>query len=539
MSLWPQTVWFPMLRKELVERAARKRTFVVRLLYAVSFFGMFLFIYHSLFERSFMYGPGGIQGLRALGRGDEIYTAILVLQLFGILLFLPAMMCGLITDEKERGTLSLLLLTDISAIEAVLQKYLGGLIPMITLLMLTLPVGGFAYMIGGLTMSAVVYGALLLLIFAATVAAIGLACSSYARTTIGAFMGTYLTLGALYFLPSKPLFPLDLRAITLGETEFLEFAWANAVVTFLALAIACICYQRRANVSPKFYLRRLFKALDRRFKGANQRLGGFELIKDSSNLPEDRPVLWRERQRRQLGKVRYQIRYIVVIVGMATMLALIDIERSPIIMVFAWAIGSIVIVAQASNAIVSDRLTQSLEVLLTTPMAGADIVREKVRALVPLVVVVALPIWVMSLFGAFASRSRRHWDYDASVWLTVLFETVHLVLFLHLFLILGFAVGLKARSRVAAMMKAIGILVFWWLLPGLVIWFLESSRIGAEEFLAYLGPSGVVLGTHLGSEFHQENMGAYLFAITCYITIGIALYIWCLRSADRKLGRPA
>jgi formate-dependent nitrite reductase membrane component NrfD len=99
-----------MLRKELVERAARKRTYVMRIVYAVAFFGMFLFTYRNLFAFSF-YGDDAMQGLRALGRGDEIYRSVLVIQIFGILLFLPAMMCGLITDEKERGTLPLLLLT--------------------------------------------------------------------------------------------------------------------------------------------------------------------------------------------------------------------------------------------------------------------------------------------------------------------------------------------------------------------------------------------------------------------------------------------
>ena len=273
MSLWPQTVWFPMLRKELVERAARKRTYVVRIVYAVAFFGMFLFTYRNLFAFSF-YGDDAMQGLRALGRGDEIYRSVLVIQIFGILLFLPAMMCGLITDEKERGTLPLLLLTEIKAREAVLQKYLGGLIPMVTLLMLTLPVGGFAYLLGGLTMSVVLHGALALLVFAATVAAVGLACSSYARTTVGAFMGTYMVLGALYFLPSKPLFPLNLRALITAPAEFEEFAMANGIVTVLALIVGCLAYQRRASVAPKHYMRRLFRALDRRFKWVNERLGG-------------------------------------------------------------------------------------------------------------------------------------------------------------------------------------------------------------------------------------------------------------------------
>ncbi len=56
--------------------------------------------------------------------------------------------------------------------------------------------------------------------------------------------------------------------------------------------------------------------------------------------------------------------------------------------------------------------------------------------------------------------------------------------------------------------------------------------------MAYFEPSGVILGHRMGHQFHQDQMGAYLFAMACYIFIGIAIYAWCIRNADRKLGRP-
>ena len=104
---------------------------------------------------------------------------------------------------------------------------------------------------------------------------------------------------------------------------------------------------------------------------------------------------------------------------------------------------------------------------------------------------------------------------------------------------LGLAVGLGARSRVATMMKAIGILVFWWILPALLFWFAESSRsVNSDEYMVYLGPSGVVLGHRMDPEFHQDQFGTYLFAMACYLSIGMAIYGWCIWNADRKLGRP-
>ena len=57
MPLFPQTALFPMLRKELVERAARRRTYVVRVLYAVGFLITFTLAYQQVIERASDHRP--------------------------------------------------------------------------------------------------------------------------------------------------------------------------------------------------------------------------------------------------------------------------------------------------------------------------------------------------------------------------------------------------------------------------------------------------------------------------------------------------
>jgi ABC-type transport system involved in multi-copper enzyme maturation permease subunit len=174
-------------------------------------------------------------GISALGQGDETFLSALWIQVVGIVLFLPAMMCGLITDEKERGTFQLLMLTDISAWETITQKFLGGLVPMLTLLVLTLPIGGFAYLLGGLTMETVWIGSLSLALFSSSVAAISLACSSYARSTIGAFVGTYFVLGAFYIF-ARDLF-YDVSSSTF-DSGFIAFSYTHGMITGITLMLA-------------------------------------------------------------------------------------------------------------------------------------------------------------------------------------------------------------------------------------------------------------------------------------------------------------
>src|SRR5262245_47998747 len=139
-SRW-QLDW-PLLGKELLEQAARKQMYIVRVLYALLLFGAFCVYY----LRNLADGP-----VLVLGRGLGPFTFLVQAQLFAIYLFLPPLMAGALAQEKERETLGLLFLTDLTPWELILQKYFGRLIPMLTLLFLSLPLLAIAYSLGGVS----------------------------------------------------------------------------------------------------------------------------------------------------------------------------------------------------------------------------------------------------------------------------------------------------------------------------------------------------------------------------------------------------
>ena len=466
MSLLRQVTAFPMLRKELVERATRPRTYAIRVIYALLFFTIFLWNYLVIVGTS----NHALAGLKGLGSGNELFLSALWIQWIGIFVFLPAMMSGLITEEKERGTLALLLLSDIAPLEAVLQKYLAGLIPMLTLLLLTLPVGGFAYMLGGLTIGMVVFGTLILVVTAGTVGAVAIACSSYARTTIGSFIGTYGILGLLFLLPTR--FPL--QSVMNDWVLIIGFLYMNAIIAGWALVFGCVSYKRRAHVAPRFHVRRGLHALDHLLKRLNDHIGGIDVLRDGGTLPAAQPILWREKHRRQLGQLRYQIRYILILEAIVLLIATLSPESVPYASLAAWVLGLLILTVQASNLIVSERLSQTLDILLSTPLSGATIVREKAYALAPLAMIIALPILSLATIEAltnFALQRR-----EMSILPFVLWEALHLILFLTLSVVIGVAVGLGARSRLSAMMKAIGVLCVLSTLPHLLAWSLNFFR---------------------------------------------------------------
>ena len=67
----------------------------------------------------------GTSPLQAMGAGRQLFEQLCMLQAGGIALFLPALMCGRIAQEKERDSLVLLLLTELRPWQIVLQKYVG------------------------------------------------------------------------------------------------------------------------------------------------------------------------------------------------------------------------------------------------------------------------------------------------------------------------------------------------------------------------------------------------------------------------------
>ncbi|MBC8115680.1 MAG: hypothetical protein H7062_14950, partial [Candidatus Saccharimonas sp.] len=136
-----------------------------------------------------------------IGKGRELFTALAYLQFAGLYLFLPAMTCGVLTSEKERETLSLLLLTKLGPWTIVFEKLFGRLVPMASFVLLSTPLLAVAYSLGGVEAFEIGQLAWSLSVTALQVGALSLACSAWCRTTSSAFLSSYLVGAALILGP--------------------------------------------------------------------------------------------------------------------------------------------------------------------------------------------------------------------------------------------------------------------------------------------------------------------------------------------------
>lgn len=167
---------------------------------------------------------------------------------FVVLLILPLLTMGLLTDERRKGTLELLLTSPIRPTELTLGKFLGAFSFFLMMLVLTLPFFYFLSQGGEWEPGVVAAGMLGLILLAATQIAIGLFVSALCENMLVSALCTYGILVALNFIDTSASLA---QSIWVDFIQFLSFfshyaEFARGVVAlrdityfagFLALAL--------------------------------------------------------------------------------------------------------------------------------------------------------------------------------------------------------------------------------------------------------------------------------------------------------------
>ncbi len=469
MKFLPAHFGLPLLEKELIEQAARKRTYIVRVVYAsILFLVAYLVFYETL-------RAGEISPLAVLGRGRDMFNALVYLQFGGIYLFMPAITCGVITQEKERDSLQLLFITRLGPWTILFEKLLGRIVPMLCFLLLSLPLLGFAYSLGGISPQLLWTGVWMLVLAVFQMGTLALLCSAFFRTTVGAFIASYISAFLLFFGPYFTWMVLYLVGYLMGidfESVFRNFplnvtpgtfilgafpffgppfflaltefpgglgAWTlvghSAIIlatSGVCLLLARRCIVSRAFLAPQNVLRDFFSFIDRRraLLGVKKQLPALasgaprcaEPETDVNRLPADEPIAWREMKKRLLGRPRYLFRILLFtelplllfcFLLVATDLVAFRYSEVPRILVtmallLLWGLAVLVISVQASSLIAGERSHQTLEVLCTSPLSGREIVLQKFRGVKRLILLLVAPFLTLSLCEAWLRVSAAH-----------------------------------------------------------------------------------------------------------------------------------
>ncbi len=462
MTGWLSRLSLPLLLKELIEQSARRRLFVTRVLYALFlFFSAATFMLPMIFLQ--LATPIGF-----LGIGRQLLQMLIWLQFLGLYLFLPALACGVITTEKERNTLTLLFLTKLTPWNILFEKFGSRLVPMLSLLLTSLPLVAFTYSMGGIEAFDLACGLWLLLLSMIQVTSFAILASAYFRSTVAAFLATYVLVSVigftfifldqyvlhqailnsfanigqnqliwlfggdghrLGFLVRGLFFPPGLYAMCSGighlpQAGFIVFLCGlpSLFSAVISLALARVYLVQRAFLAPANPLLDVFKSLDRWIVWSNKRFTrGIVLVKESHRIPDMQPVAWRETMKRSLGQFRYLVRILVVLefpVLVFILLAANDRSESrfaiSIILTLTWIVVALIVSTSAATLFSRERGRQTLDVLLTSPLPSRQIIQEKLSGVWRLAFVCAIPLLTCLAFQTWW-RAQLNFSWQAYI----------------------------------------------------------------------------------------------------------------------------
>ena len=593
MSGFPTQFGLPLLTKELIEQSARKRTYVLRVIYAIALYGTTLWAFYQ------QLGSLNASGLSILGQGRPLFISLAWFEFAGIYVFLPAMTCSVLTAEKERDTLGLLLLTKLGPWTIVFEKLFSRLVPMASFVLLSLPLLAVAYSLGGLEAVDIAKLMWVLAITALQVGSFAVLCSAWFRTTAAAFLATYL-LGAVsivvsavaylfllrpgfqfwfQFVLSAPAFkwmfdphnpnialmafgPFILNGGELGPSMLREQTFLDCVVmtipmfgtSVLSLILARVILWRRAFVEPKNVLLRLFKSLDGFFHNVNHNrlTRGIVLIRESVALPGYHPISWRETSKRSLGTTRYLVRFLLLIEVPVMVMAFWPASDGAIRSGFApayvagwclWLIATLVLSIQATGLIGVERSHQSLDVLLTTPIESDEIVRQKFAGVWRMIHVLWVPFATLYVFQAWwetwiGLANSPYWQGspEISTMFTVLRAVLAVSLYLPTIAWFGFYQGLRCRSQTHAILLTMTVITLACVAPPLLSWILTPSYPPSYQYgpptiplISWLSPA-VVLSA-------QPWDPTSWFLLVVHFGGVAVLYLWLAAVAKRSFAR--
>ncbi len=527
---------YPLLGRELVEIAKRRRTYVLRTL---------SILIASLVLGLSLEGSGSL-----IGRGEAVVLPIAIVLGCAIVLLLPAMAASSVVREREQGTHVLLLLTPIRPGAMVLQKFAVLLLAMAGVLLAAIPLLGLAYACGGLSSTLLWQLAASLAMLLVQVTAIALAISCWSRGPLTALIAAYLVIAGLevvlpvlqysvlFFNVSLPQVPWWVGAFSpvsyvLTSQDHEEAAIAIPLSLMgVALVIARLGIARPMAEPRGGFLFRWLRALDRRFEWLNLRLLGRVSQRD---LPQTQPVFWLEVNRRALANPRYLVRIFLPLTVLVLVVTFCFYDELVLFELSCLGLASSVLAVIHATAFSRERTQQSLEVMLTTPLTARSIIIQKARALARLRWGMAAPLVFLILLAGYLGQDEVRYGsglvpYDMMKYGPALLVAMKLIMIAMIFSLscwLSLLVGLVLRNSRWAAISALMVLSFYLMvLPLKLAW--ENTR-GSGLYGLSDNPDGVILACpvllicmpNIAFNDMVAQLGLYplLAALVCYAAL--------------------
>ncbi len=181
----------PLLHHDLTRAARCGRLTLVRSLYALALFGVAALAFAGRFSLR------GLADAQVLPRDEmarfaaEFADRCAWVQLIAVAVLAPALAAPAFAEERQRGTLDLLLMTGLRPGAIVRGKLLARVAQLLGVLLVGVPVGAVMLLLGGVDWRYPVGAFVISAGLAASLAALGLVCSARAKSVPAAAAATY------------------------------------------------------------------------------------------------------------------------------------------------------------------------------------------------------------------------------------------------------------------------------------------------------------------------------------------------------------
>jgi ABC-type transport system involved in multi-copper enzyme maturation permease subunit len=368
-------------------------------------------------------GPLSIREQAEVGR--DFYHLLAVTQLALALLAAPAATAGAFYLDRARGTLALLLTTDLTAAEIVLGKLAARLVPLAGTVLCGVPFLALGALFGGIDPDAVV-GLLLVTLGAAVLGCtLALTLSVWGATLTEVVLATYAIWLVAIFVPpiwwtvrangaipwplpgwleaTSPILLLFRPGRIPGGASLEETSWFFAICLALSAALTAVAAWR------------LRPAAAREADRARRRVGLGRLGRWLPGPSLDaNPILWREWHARRPTRtvlvlwLLYAALAVACTAGVAWLTWLLPSGGpAPLLNGLQVAAGMLLLSISAASALAEERARGSLDVLLATPLPTRSVVWGKWWGTFRLVPVLAVP---PGLATAAVAWHHGHWS---------------------------------------------------------------------------------------------------------------------------------
>lgn len=180
----------PLLRKELRQRMRSWRTVLGLSLYLLVIGAIaFVFMYVNVQGQTLLLQPT---------RTAELFTFLSYLQLALISFVTPGIAAGVISGERERQTLAVLLITPLSPFSIIFIKWITSISFLLLLIIMTLPMYSIVFLFGGVVPSQVLAVFLLQIVALGAIASISIFWSTFIQRTGWSTVLSYASVAAIF-----------------------------------------------------------------------------------------------------------------------------------------------------------------------------------------------------------------------------------------------------------------------------------------------------------------------------------------------------